>query len=257
MALDLHQPATLENIRRWEVDQVHPWLKPGTQVLEIGGADGLQASVLASWGCQVQSIDIPERPAAAKTWFPVRDYDGQHLPFADAQFDVVYSSNVLEHIPDVPAMLAEIRRILRPEGLCVHILPTSAWRFWTLATHYPSIALRLLGVTSTETEPHGTPAATPTAPVRHRWLRRLKNGLIPPPHGEYSSAFAELYTYSETRWKDVFRRCGFDVVQTQPVDMFYTGHMLFPGIALGLRRTLAGLLGSACRLYVLKRSGSR
>jgi SAM-dependent methyltransferase len=39
------------------------------------------------------------------------------LPFADASFDVCYSSNVLEHVPDPERMADEMVRVTRPGGL--------------------------------------------------------------------------------------------------------------------------------------------
>lgn len=45
-------------------------------------------------------------------------YDGEHLPFADASFDLVFTACVFHHIPsaDHQRVLKEIRRVLRPDG---------------------------------------------------------------------------------------------------------------------------------------------
>ncbi len=43
-------------------------------------------------------------------------YDGLHFPFADGQFDFVFSWSAFEHVSDVPAVLAEIRRVLTDNG---------------------------------------------------------------------------------------------------------------------------------------------
>ena len=45
--------------------------------------------------------------------------DGTALPFASDTFDVVYSSNVAEHIPDWRAMGSEMLRVAKPGGLVV------------------------------------------------------------------------------------------------------------------------------------------
>jgi SAM-dependent methyltransferase len=49
--------------------------------------------------------------------------DIQKLPFADATYDVVFASHVLEHIPDDRKAISEIRRILRPGGLAFLPVP--------------------------------------------------------------------------------------------------------------------------------------
>lgn len=43
-------------------------------------------------------------------------YDGVHMPLPDASVDLVVSHEVFEHIADVPAVLAELARVLRPDG---------------------------------------------------------------------------------------------------------------------------------------------
>ena len=48
-------------------------------------------------------------------------YDGTRLPFESAEFDVVYSSHVLEHLLYPDRHLAEIERVLRPGGHLIGI----------------------------------------------------------------------------------------------------------------------------------------
>jgi len=49
--------------------------------------------------------------------------DGARMPCADASFDVVFSINLLEHVPGPRALLAEARRVLVDGGLCVVVTP--------------------------------------------------------------------------------------------------------------------------------------
>jgi SAM-dependent methyltransferase len=55
----------------------------------------------------------------------------ERLPFADDSIDVVVLADVVEHVPDAPAALAEIRRVLRPGGYLVCATPIrSTLGFW-------------------------------------------------------------------------------------------------------------------------------
>ena len=99
---------TLERIRLCEIKAVQTFIPPGSSVLEIGGSNGFQASQMAKSGCVVTSIDLAARQRSDRQYFPVIDYDGEQLPFSENSFDVVYSSNVLEHVERLEVTLAEI-----------------------------------------------------------------------------------------------------------------------------------------------------
>ena len=48
------------------------------------------------------------------------------LPFADAQFDIIYSAEMLQFIDDLPALFAEFARVCRPGGRIVVSTPNAA-----------------------------------------------------------------------------------------------------------------------------------
>lgn len=52
-------------------------------------------------------------------------------PFSDSEFDEIYVDNVIEHLEDVFAVMEELRRISRPEGLVTIYVPyfRSHWAF--------------------------------------------------------------------------------------------------------------------------------
>jgi len=52
-------------------------------------------------------------------------YEGDRLPFPDASFDTVLSVQVLEHTPDPAALVAEMARVLRPDGVLILSAPFS------------------------------------------------------------------------------------------------------------------------------------
>ena len=190
----------LEKLRRAEVELVRPWIEPGMRVLEIGGGSGFQASIMASWGAQVVSVDVPRQTPGNASYYPVQSYDGRVLPFADGGFDRVYSSNVLEHVGPLVALLREARRVMRPDGLAVHLLPTPAWRFWTSATHYPFLLKRGIAAMRPPAGGRGGVAPELCERVRRRGVAHvLRRTIFPGPHGEYPNAVAELYYFSRAR----------------------------------------------------------
>ena len=50
-------------------------------------------------------------------------WDGNIMPFEDQSFDVVISTEVLEHVPDPEKYLAEIKRVLKPGGIFFFTVP--------------------------------------------------------------------------------------------------------------------------------------
>jgi SAM-dependent methyltransferase len=66
---------------------------------------------------------VPEATAGGGRGPGVRHEDVQHLSYADASFDLVTHTEVLEHVPDDRRALAELRRVLRPGGLMLFTVP--------------------------------------------------------------------------------------------------------------------------------------
>lgn len=249
------QVGHLESLRTAELCAVRGYFQPGTRVLELGAGSGYQAAILSSWGCHVVAIDVRDRPRSSvrPTWYLVLDYDGQRIPFRACSFDIVFSSNVLEHVRDLTGVLGESRRVLKEGGLAIHIVPTSAWRFWTSVAHYGYLLKRLVGC-----GPIATAVSVPSARevLRKRGLfGAARRVFFPGPHGTGSSAMAELRSFRSSWWLDVFRRAGFELVEARPAGPFYTGYCLLPWLPVDVRIRLARYLGPGCRAFVLRKDG--
>jgi SAM-dependent methyltransferase len=243
----------VERLRRAELEVLKPHFKPGLRVLEIGGGSGFQAALIDSWGCSVTSIDIPGR-SWPRSFFPVTFYDGQHLPFPDASFDIIFSSNVLEHVERLPGLLAETRRVTRAGGISIHVMPTSSWRLWTSLAHYVDLARRAFHRV-TRVGARRAPAEQPGGEglsTHPSLVAAMKRALLPAPHGEYPSAAAELYYFSKRRWLRVFADHGFEVEGVIDGDLFYTGRCLAPGLSHRGRRRLARILAPSARTFVVR-----
>jgi 2-polyprenyl-6-hydroxyphenyl methylase / 3-demethylubiquinone-9 3-methyltransferase len=122
-ALAALNPARFGYMRRILTEELR--LAPvGLHVLDIGCGGGLLAEEFARLGCLVMGVDPSEeslvaaRAHAADQGLAIgyQGALGEALPFGDASFDVVYCCDVLEHVNDVPQVIAETARVLRAGG---------------------------------------------------------------------------------------------------------------------------------------------
>jgi len=113
-------------------------LEAGQNVLDLGCGEGRHVHGLHMLGgVHVVGIDLdtealekarqglatlPPRSASDTARTRFEQGDATCLDFPDNTFDAVICSEVLEHVPDYDAVLAEVRRVLKPQGrLCVSV----------------------------------------------------------------------------------------------------------------------------------------
>lgn len=99
----------------------------GARVLDVGGGPGYFASAFAQRGASYVGLepDVGEMSAAGISVAQAVRGDGTCLPFADGTFDITYSSNVAEHIPNPWDMGQEMLRVTKPGGLV--LLSYTVW----------------------------------------------------------------------------------------------------------------------------------
>ncbi|HEV3157270.1 MAG TPA: class I SAM-dependent methyltransferase [Candidatus Baltobacteraceae bacterium] len=97
------------------VDLLQP--RAGERILDLGCGEGGLTIELIRTGASVVGVDgSPEFLAAARALdLDVRLMDGQRLTF-DAEFDAVFSNAALHWMRDPDAVIAGVRRALKPEG---------------------------------------------------------------------------------------------------------------------------------------------
>jgi SAM-dependent methyltransferase len=121
------------------VDYTRLRIGPGTKVIDVGcgagrhsfeayrrGADVIafdqNAEELADVDTMLQAMgQAGEAPKSAKAQVVVGD--ALALPYPDGTFDAVIASEILEHIPDDDAAIAELIRVLRPGGTLAVTVP--------------------------------------------------------------------------------------------------------------------------------------
>ena len=111
---------------RWMFDRMQ--LPENASVLEIGCGTGIlwRGSVKVPHGWRVILTDMSggmireTRAALARLGhsFTYSQADAQAIPFREASFDAVIANHMLYHVPDIPRALDEVRRVLKPSGIC-------------------------------------------------------------------------------------------------------------------------------------------
>jgi trans-aconitate methyltransferase len=96
------------------------WLdaQPGEYILDLGCGDGQLTQRIAATGAIVLGVDAsPDMIAAARErGIEAEQANAESFPFGDAVFDAVFSNAALHWVRDQDAMLAQVRRVLKPGG---------------------------------------------------------------------------------------------------------------------------------------------
>ena len=124
-------------------------LTPRSEVLDLGAGAGIVAAMdFRGLAARVCGLDPDPRVVSNPYLDEGRVGTGEHIPWPDGSFDLVFADNVLEHLEEPVRVLAEVARVLRPGGRFFAKTPN--------ASHYMPLIARLT--------PHGF----------HRWFNRLR-----------------------------------------------------------------------------------
>ena len=96
----------------------------GLRVLDLGCGAGDSIDLFrrlapgVKWsGVDIEgSAEVQERTRGDADF---HTFDGERLPFGDAEFDLVWCKQVLEHVENPRALLADVARVLRPGGALI------------------------------------------------------------------------------------------------------------------------------------------
>ena len=227
--------------------------------LELGCGSGRHSKCLAHYCKKLVALEYTKErlleQSDDKITFMVGD--AQDLScFDDAEFDLVFSSTLIEHLPELDRCMGECARVTAENGVIIHMVPNRTWKVFNLALYYPFLIKTVIGrVFSKRASSEAVVSKGPEPqldmnlrPIEKRPL--LHKLLLPNPHGISRSHCREFRNWGRRRWIDVFERNGLEVVRIirQP---FYVGYeynfqfIMRAGNSLGL---------SACTGYILRKA---
>lgn len=209
----------LAEIREHELNQFIDYFPKRGALLEVGAGTGWQSKLLDKKGYKVHAIDVSGSIYAEHRVWPVKEYDGANIPYEDSYFDCVFSSNTLEHIPKPISFQREIARVLKPEGLAVHVIPSPFWGIYSMLSH----------------------------PFRYWTFQKVHGALA-------SDPFSEIYFFSRKYWLGLFRQAGFKTLKVRTNSLFCTGNYIMgKRLSLRARERISHFIGSSRNIYFLQK----
>jgi SAM-dependent methyltransferase len=118
-------PPEFELRREFLCAQVHP----GDRALDLGCGDGEFTALLARLAASVVGVEVAQAAVdRAQDRHPQLDFRfapiDDPLPLKDHSFDLVWASEVIEHVADTARWLSEVRRVLVPGGRLLVTTPS-------------------------------------------------------------------------------------------------------------------------------------
>ncbi len=244
-------------LRRREIEAVFRTVPDDTfeDALELGAGDGAQSQYIARCARKVLCTDLNadrlERASHPRLTYDV--CDAEELPYDTGRFDLIYSSNLIEHLPNPEKALSEMRRVLRDDGMMIHVVPNRFWKLLHLGLFYPRQVVFILEAVLSG----GRVRTDGEEPTRGNNLKSerpsfLRRNLWPAVHGEYAGHSQEFVRMGASYLNPRFRKAGFETVGR--VDGL-PAHSPYR-FGLEIPRKICERIGlSSCNGYILTKTG--
>ena len=218
----------------------------GKKILEIGGKDGYLAKILEEWGYEVISIDI--NPSSK--YFSVKKMNAINLEFNNNSFDIIFSSQVIAHIKEKNLLFKEINRVIKNEGLIIHVVPSSWWSLITNFWHYILLSKTVYKKISIKSN-----VKEFTNKIENKQLlqkNRIKNLLFYHPLGSEKSFIFEIFKFSKKYWSKFFILNKYTIISEINGPISYSGFSIFKNSGYKIRKVTAKQIPSSY-IFVMKK----
>jgi SAM-dependent methyltransferase len=241
-------------------------LKEWHTVLEIGCGNGFYSALLSPHVKRVYGGDLETPNANTHTMgiakakgllkklnisrVNLSSFSGTELPFRSESFNLVFTSSTLEHILDRKNAVSEIKRVLKPGGKAVIIVPNFITSIYSII-HLPLyLCMAIFRRLFKKKISKGLPNGVFKKQERMNVFTMLGNALIPKPHGEYKNIFDELQNTYPAKWERLLTEGGMKVLSSRGTIILpwslisvFSSHFgaLLYGLTKGFHKTIVPL----------------
>lgn len=128
---------TYANEARYGYNLIEPYLDKNKRILEVGAGIGVLSAYLHLCGYQVIAIEPSGKGfdlnnqvgQQLKNWLEIDEFDFLDMGIEDLdrssinKFDIIFSFNVVEHLPDLNIAFAHMKQVLSTSGIMIHTCP--------------------------------------------------------------------------------------------------------------------------------------
>lgn len=239
----------LHELRNFELSYVlnKLSLKETTNILDFGAGDGFIIKLMKDNGFEnIHGIDIYNSNYKPDT--NILSYSGNIDDFPlNKCYDVIFSSNVLEHIENQEEYLILFNKILNKNGLQIHVMPTHYWKFWNSLFYYYSLSkliFKLIFKIKVQKK------------SKKNYKKDVNSGLKQSPffigrHGSIGSTFDEFFLFNPKNYFKILSKLDFKF-KSFKIPIIYSGHYFFGKfLPLSLRSFLSKFLGYSCHCFII------
>lgn len=199
------------------------------QILEFGCGNGFQISYLKKFG-KVFATDIYRSKEMLEKYAAFCESSVTSLPFPDGIFDVIFSSHVVEHLPQPERAFSELHRVAKKECLFVFSVPTNFWLLLSLPAKLIGKMNGLFGILALRKKDKTAEVDSQDLQKRKEMEERLAEvvrkrpslieSIMPKGHGVYQR-FGECYRAFRVRaWSLFFQEAGFTIHTCVPLFLY-------------------------------------
>jgi SAM-dependent methyltransferase len=144
------------------VDQLMKSANPPRRILDLGCGSGDSIELFRKHGLNIRWIGLdighsPEVLARTRKDLDLCTYDGVNTPFANESFDLIYCSQVMEHVRHPELLLKEVCRVLTTDGSFIgsvsYLQPYHSYSLWNFTPYGWVILIEDSGMRVVELRP--------------------------------------------------------------------------------------------------------